>query len=111
MEMRSAGITWTADLTIKLMRFFSLARVFVFLLLFILADVSVVAVEKSGVDVAPMGQLLLQDAGRKKPFDTFSRESLVTLTGRARWKDASGEKWSALEILTDFALGTKIGKK
>jgi len=53
-----------------------------------------------------MGQLIVQDGGRKKPLDTYARESLVKLTGRAKWKSPEGQRWSALEVMSDLALGT-----
>ena len=53
-----------------------------------------------------MNTLIIQDGGRKKPFDTYARENLVKLTGRSKWYDSEHHKWTALEIMSDFALGT-----
>ena len=53
-----------------------------------------------------MNDLIIQDGGRKKPFDTYARENLVKLTGRSKWYDSEHHKWTALEIMSDFALGT-----
>ena len=39
------------------------------------------AVVKKNVPVKSMNDLIIQDGGRKKPFDTYARENLVKLTG------------------------------
>lgn len=64
------------------------------------------AVIKKNVSVGSMNDLIIQDGGRKKPFDTYARENLVKLTGRSKWYDSEHHKWTALEIMSDFALGT-----
>lgn len=68
---------------------------------------------KPEIPVDVMGPLILQDGGRKKPFDTYSRENLVKLTGRAKWISPEGKRWSAIEVMTDLALGTNnwLGEK
>ena len=68
---------------------------------------------KPEIPVDVMGRLILQDGGRKKPFDTYSRENLVKLTGRAKWISPEGKRWSAIEVMTDLALGTNnwLGEK
>ena len=64
------------------------------------------AVVKKNVSVKSMNDLIIQDGGRKKPFDTYARENLVKLTGRSKWYDSEHHKWTALEVMSDFALGT-----
>ncbi|MBO7108243.1 MAG: hypothetical protein J6W73_08440, partial [Verrucomicrobia bacterium] len=64
------------------------------------------AVIKKNISVKSMNTLIIQDGGRKKPFDTYARENLVKLTGRSKWYDSEHHKWTALEIMSDFALGT-----
>ncbi|NCC85348.1 MAG: hypothetical protein EOM03_14645 [Clostridia bacterium] len=68
---------------------------------------------KPEIPVDVMGRLILQDGGRKKPFDTYARENLVKLTGRAKWISPEGKRWSATEVMTDLALGTNnwLGEK
>lgn len=68
---------------------------------------------KPEIPVDVMGRLILQDGGRKKPFDTYARENLVKLTGRAKWISPEGKRWSAIEVMTDLALGTNnwLGEK
>ena len=68
---------------------------------------------KPEIPVNVMGRLILQDGGRKKPFDTYARENLVKLTGRAKWISPEGKRWSAIEVMTDLALGTNnwLGEK
>lgn len=58
-----------------------------------------------GVDVSLLGSLAIQDGGRRKPFDTFSRESLQKLTGRAVWKSPDGKRWPAVEWMADMTIG------
>lgn len=68
---------------------------------------------KPEIPVDVMGRLILQDGGRKKPFDTYARENLVKLTGRAKWISPEGKRWSAIEVMSDLALGTNnwLGEK
>ncbi len=68
---------------------------------------------KPEIPVDVLGRLILQDGGRKKPFDTYARENLVKLTGRAKWISPEGQRWSAIEVMTDLALGTNnwLGEK
>jgi cytochrome c-type biogenesis protein CcsB len=57
------------------------------------------------VDMRPLEFLAVQDGGRKKPLDTFARESLQKLAGRSTWKDSAGRRWSGLEVVAAMALG------
>lgn len=70
------------------------------------SDWNAYATSRPDIPVDEMGKLLIQDGGRKKPFDTYARENLVKLSGRTHWKDSNGSRWDALEVLTDMALGT-----
>jgi cytochrome c-type biogenesis protein CcsB len=57
------------------------------------------------VDVATLQSLAVQDGGRKKPFDTFARESLQKLSGRSVWKAPDGRRWAAVPWLADVMFG------
>ena len=46
------------------------------------------------------GMLAIQDGGRRKPVDTFARESLIRITGRSIFRDKTGRVWRP----NDFAL-------
>ncbi len=60
----------------------------------------------AGTDLAPLQSLAVQDGGRVKPFDSFARESLLKLAGRASWEKEPGVKLPAIEVLADLMLGT-----
>jgi len=82
-------------------------KFFCFLLNFILALSLCASAVKPNIEVDAMGELLLLDGGRKKPFDTYARETVLQLSGKTSWKDhQTGQKWSALELMTDMAIGT-----
>ncbi len=56
-------------------------------------------------DFRQWGQLAVQDNGRRKPLDTFARESLLKLSGRSAWTDAAGRRWSANEFVLSALSG------
>jgi hypothetical protein len=37
--------------------------------------------------------LAIQDGGRRKPVDTFGKETLIRITGRSTYIDKAGRKW------------------
>lgn len=49
--------------------------------------------------------LAIQDNGRRKPVDTFARESLLRLSGRASYKSLDGHVWAPNEFLLSALLG------
>jgi len=55
------------------------------------------------LDFSELGKLAIQDAGRIKPFDTFARESLQLVYGKATYNDQS-----AVEIVTTWLLAPAI---
>ena len=50
------------------------------------------------------GMLAIQDGGRRKPVDTFARESLIRITGRSTFRDKTGRVWQP----NDFALSALL---
>lgn len=56
-------------------------------------------------DFKQWGLLAVQDNGRRKPLDTFARESLLKLSGRSAWTDTAGRRWSANEFLLSMLAG------
>jgi cytochrome c-type biogenesis protein CcsB len=48
--------------------------------------------------------LAIQDGGRRKPVDTFAKESLIRITGRSTYTDKSGRTWRP----NDFALSALL---
>src|SRR5437764_12580426 len=62
------------------------------------AVVSVLAAHLSATDAPDLdfkqwGLLAIQDGGRRKPVDTFAKETLIRITGRSTYADKTGKKW------------------
>jgi cytochrome c-type biogenesis protein CcsB len=79
----------------------------VFVTLLIAGDLSAqqpVAADTSKLDYKQFGLLAIQDGGRRKPVDTFARETLIKVTGRSTYTDKAGRNWTA----TDFALSALL---
>jgi cytochrome c-type biogenesis protein CcsB len=64
------------------------------------------AADTSGLDFHQFGLLAVQDGGRRKPIDTFSRETLIRITGRSTYTDKAGRKWQANDFIFSAALET-----
>src|SRR5256886_825894 len=62
--------------------------------------------DTSGLDFHQFGLLAVQDGGRRKPIDTFSRETLIRITGRSTYTDEAGRKWQANDRISSAALET-----
>src|SRR5947207_15783268 len=62
--------------------------------------------DTGGLDFKPFGLLAIQDNGRRKPIDTFARQTLVRLTGRSAYADKAGRKWTANDFLLSALLET-----
>src|SRR6266568_6103738 len=45
------------------------------------------AANSGGLDFKQFGFLAIQDGGRRKPIDTFARETLIRITGRSTYTD------------------------
>ena len=43
-----------------------------------------------GLNYSQFALLAIQDGGRRKPIDTFARETLVRITGRSTYTDKAG---------------------
>jgi cytochrome c-type biogenesis protein CcsB len=79
-------------------------RVFIFV-----AVANTVALHLSAADVAHLvfkqwGLLAIQEGGRRKPVDTFAKETLIRITGRSAYKDKTGRTWQP----NDFVLSALI---
>ncbi|MFN2622072.1 MAG: cytochrome c biogenesis protein [Chthoniobacterales bacterium] len=63
------------------------------------------AADTSSLDFKQFGLLAIQDGGRRKPVDTFARETLIKITGRSTY--ASGARtWQASDFLLSMLLDT-----
>ncbi|MDQ2869058.1 MAG: cytochrome c biogenesis protein CcsA, partial [Verrucomicrobiota bacterium] len=58
------------------------------------------------LDFKQFGLLAIQDNGRRKPIDTFARQTLIQLSGRSSYTDKAGRAWSANDFLLAALLGT-----
>src|SRR5436189_3956566 len=45
------------------------------------------------LDFKQWGLTAIQDGGRRKPVDTFAKETLIRITGRSTYADKTGKKW------------------
>jgi hypothetical protein len=50
------------------------------------------------------GELAVQDGGRRKPVDTFARESLIRISGRSAYTDKAGRTWRPEEFVLSALL-------
>jgi cytochrome c-type biogenesis protein CcsB len=66
------------------------------------ADAS--ASNTGGLDFKQWGLLAIQDGGRRKPVDTFAKETLIRVTGRSTYTDKAGRTWRP----NDFVLSSLI---
>ncbi len=66
----------------------------------------VAAADTSGFDFKQFGLLAIQDGGRRKPIDTFARESLIRINARSTYTDRNGRKWQPLDFVLSALLET-----
>jgi hypothetical protein len=65
---------------------------------------SIPAANTGNLDSNQWGLLAIQDGGRRKPMDTFARETLIRVTGRSTYTDKTGRTWWP----NDFVLSALI---
>jgi cytochrome c-type biogenesis protein CcsB len=68
------------------------------------------AADSSSLDFKQWGLLAIQDGGRRKPVDTFARETLTKITGRSSYT-AGGKTWQATDFILSMLLDTHDWKK
>ena len=64
------------------------------------------AANNAGLDFKQWGLLAIQDGGRRKPVDTFARETLIRVTGRSTYTDKTGRKWQPNDFVLSALLET-----
>jgi cytochrome c-type biogenesis protein CcsB len=64
------------------------------------------AADTRGLDFKQFGLLATQDNGRRKPVDTFAKETLTRLTGRSTYTDKAGRKWQPNDLVLSGLLET-----
>jgi cytochrome c-type biogenesis protein CcsB len=68
------------------------------------------AANSDGLDFKQFGLLAIQDGGRRKPIDTFARETLIRITGRSTYTDKAGRKWQPNDFVLSALLDTRDWK-
>jgi cytochrome c-type biogenesis protein CcsB len=68
------------------------------------SDVS--AADGSALDSKQWGLLAIQEGGRRKPVDTFAKETLIRITGRSTYTDESGGRWQPNDFILSALLET-----
>jgi len=63
------------------------------------------------LDFKEFGLLAIQDNGRRKPIDTFARQTLIQLTGRSSFTDKAGRRWTPNDFLLSAVLETRDWKE
>ena len=63
------------------------------------------------LDFHQFGMLAVQDAGRRKPVDTFARETLLRISGRSSFTDATNRVWTAPDFLLSALFDTHDWRK
>ena len=56
------------------------------------------------LDLKQWGLLAIQEGGRRKPVDTFGKESLIRISGRSTYTDKTGRTWRP----NDFVLSALV---
>jgi cytochrome c-type biogenesis protein CcsB len=62
--------------------------------------------DSSGLDFKQWGLLAVQDGGRRKPVDTFAKETLIRVTGRSTYTDKTGRTWQPNDFILSALLET-----
>jgi cytochrome c-type biogenesis protein CcsB len=63
------------------------------------------------LDYHQFGLLGIQDGGRRKPVDTFARETLLRISGAASYTGTDGHVWSAPDFLLSVLFDTHDWRK
>src|SRR6266487_6759729 len=64
------------------------------------------AADAPDLDFKQWGLLAIQDGGRRKPVDTFAKETLIRMTGRSTYTDQTGRKWRPNDLVLSALLET-----
>jgi len=62
--------------------------------------------DTSAFDFQQFGLLAIQNLGRRKPVDTFAKESLIRISGRSSYPDKAGRRWDGRDFLLSAMLET-----
>jgi cytochrome c-type biogenesis protein CcsB len=64
------------------------------------------AADTVGLNYSQFALLAIQDGGRRKPIDTFARETLIRITGRSTYADKAGRIWRPKDFILSALLET-----
>jgi len=67
---------------------------------------NIVAADTRELNFKQFGLLAIQDGGRRKPIDTFARETLIRITGRSAYTNKAGREWQANDFILSALLET-----
>ncbi len=70
------------------------------------ASPDVAAADSSTLDFKQWGLLATQDGGRRKPIDTFAKETLIRIAGKSTYTDNNGRKWRPNDFVLSALLET-----
>src|SRR5256886_406850 len=74
------------------------------------ASAGVSSADSSVLGFKQWGLLAIQDGGRRKPIDTFAKETLVRITGRPTYADKTGRKWRPNDFVLSALIETRDWK-
>src|SRR5436853_5034717 len=69
------------------------------------------AADTRRLDFKEFGLLAIQDNGRRKPIDTFARQTLIQLTGRSSYTDKAGRQWTPNDFLLSAVMEMRDWKE
>jgi cytochrome c-type biogenesis protein CcsB len=64
------------------------------------------AADTSGLAFKQWGLVAIQEGGRRKPVDTFAKETLIRITGRSTYRDNAGRDWRPNDLVFSALLET-----
>ncbi|HEY5992256.1 MAG TPA: cytochrome c biogenesis protein CcsA [Candidatus Udaeobacter sp.] len=70
------------------------------------ASPDISAADTSALNFKQWGLVAIQDGGRRKPLDTFAKETLIRITGRSTYTDKTGRKWQPNDFVLSNLLET-----
>ncbi len=71
---------------------------------------AVPASDPGALDFEQWGLIAIQDGGRRKPIDTFARETMIRITGRSNYNDTHNRSWTPNDLILSALLGTNDWK-
>jgi cytochrome c-type biogenesis protein CcsB len=80
------------------------AFIFIAVLAALFGEIQVSAADVSptntgNLDFKQWGLLAVQEGGRRKPVDTFAKETLIRITGRSTYRDKTGRTWRPNDLV------------